>query len=179
MILSHRRARSRLQSRQDAQPFPNPYRRMFSRFFYGCVRGSSPRRNHLAGRVHRRKCPMPSRRTAIMPRVGFAGVLFSLSGVLWIGVGEPAHAQDRAGAAGMVAQAPPVPGPGALPPPRQPPLPPPGGGVIPPPGGVRGGGGGVVNPPLVGNLGIGAIPVMPPPPIGYYAPARTVDYNVG
>ncbi|HWG47513.1 MAG TPA: hypothetical protein VN688_32420 [Gemmataceae bacterium] len=114
-----------------------------------------------------------------MPRVGFAGVLFSLSGVLWIGVGEPAHAQDRAGAAGMVAQAPPVPGPGALPPPRQPPLPPPGGGVIPPPGGVRGGGGGVVNPPLVGNLGIGAIPVMPPPPIGYYAPARTVDYNVG
>jgi hypothetical protein len=124
-----------------------------------------------------------------MPRVGFAEVFISLSGLLWIGVGAPVQAQDRAGAAGLVAaaQAPPIPpGPGVVPPPGQPGLPPPGGGVIPPPGGgvilppggVRGGGVGFA-PPMVGNLGIGAIPVLPPPPIGYYAPARTVDYNIG
>jgi hypothetical protein len=46
--------------------------------------------------------------------------------------------------------------------------------VIPPGGAVAGGGVGIV-----GNIGIGAIAVTPPPPIGYYAPARTVDWNMG
>ncbi len=32
---------------------------------------------------------------------------------------------------------------------------------------------------MAGNLSIGAIPITPPPPIGYYAPARAVDYNIG
>jgi hypothetical protein len=85
----------------------------------------------------------------------------------------------------------------------QPPPPPPagaGGGVVPPGavpppavGGGGGGGGGVIPPGvvppggavggaavgIVGNIGIGAIAVTPPPPIGYYAPARTVDWNAG
>ncbi len=47
-------------------------------------------------------------------------------------------------------------------------------GVVPPGGAVAGGGFGIV-----GNIGIGAIAVTPPPPIGYYAPARAVDYNMG
>ena len=32
---------------------------------------------------------------------------------------------------------------------------------------------------MVGNIGIGAIAVTSPPPIGYYAPARAVDWNMG
>ena len=62
--------------------------------------------------------------------------------------------------------------------------PPPGGGDPPPvppvpPAPPAGGAGGGFNPPMVGNIGTGAIAVTPPPPIGYYAPTRAVDYNMG
>jgi F0F1-type ATP synthase membrane subunit c/vacuolar-type H+-ATPase subunit K len=127
-----------------------------------------------------------------MQRITFAGSSSLLALSLCLAAAAPALAQDRAGAAMAGGQA------------VQPPPPPPaggggGGGVIPP-GGVMpqppagGGGGGGVIPPgvvppggavagvgvgIVGNIGIGAIAVTPPPPIGYYAPARTVDWNMG
>jgi hypothetical protein len=118
-----------------------------------------------------------------MKRIPFAGLCTLLSLSLGLAVSEPAYGQDRAGAAMAAAQAPPAPPPGAadVPPPQPPPPPPPrgveGGGPIPP-GGIVGGGGGVL-PPMAGNIAIGAIPVTPPPPIGYYAPTRAVDYNMG
>lgn len=110
-----------------------------------------------------------------MQRIRVAGSCSLLSLTLWLTVVDLAQAQDRAGAAmagGQVVQAPP----GAA-------VPPPvgggaGGGVIPPGVAPPGAGPGVV-PPAVGNLSIGAIAVTPPPPVGYYAPSRTVDYNVG
>ena len=110
----------------------------------------------------------------MMQRVRLAG-LFAFVGVaVGSGLAHPVQAQDREGAA-MAAYQPPAPQP--QPQPGPPPAPPPAGGPIPPPRG-EGGGGGVI-PPAVGNIGIGAIPVVPPPPIGYYAPARAVDYNLG
>ncbi|HTU19983.1 MAG TPA: hypothetical protein VMG10_18105 [Gemmataceae bacterium] len=103
-----------------------------------------------------------------MQRITLAGSCSLLSLTLWLAAVDSAQAQDRAGAAmagGQAMQPPPVGGGG-------------GGGVIPPgvvPPGAGGGAGGG----FVGNLSIGAMAVTPPPPIGYYAPARTVDYNVG
>lgn len=113
-----------------------------------------------------------------MRRITLAGSFSLLSLTLWLSTATSVQAQDRAGAAMAGGQAVPQPPPEGV-------MPPPaggggGGGVIPPgvvPRGAGGGGGGVI-PPAVGNLGIGAIAVTPPP-IGYYAPARTVDYNIG
>ena len=109
----------------------------------------------------------------------FAGLCTLLSLTLWLGAGEVARGQDLAGAAmaGAAGQAPPPPPPGGadVPPPRGGGE---GGGVIPPAPGAAPPAGGVA-PPMAGNIGIGAIPVTPPPPIGFYAPVRTIDYNMG
>ncbi|HEY7312164.1 MAG TPA: hypothetical protein VH643_22560 [Gemmataceae bacterium] len=109
-----------------------------------------------------------------MQRISCVGSFALLSLGLWLGVGESARGQDRAGAAMAAGQPPPPPGAGALPPPR---------------GGGEGGGvmqpgepppvPGAALPPAAGGIGIGTIPVTPPPPIGFYAPARAVDYNMG
>jgi hypothetical protein len=108
-----------------------------------------------------------------MQRLPFAGFFTLLSLTLWLSA-ETARGQDRAGAAmaGAAAQAPP-PGAEMLPPRGA-------GGVIPP----RAEGGVIppaadLAPPMAGNVGIGAIPVTPPPPIGYYVPPRVIDYNMG
>ena len=87
-----------------------------------------------------------------------------LSLTLGLATASTASAQDRGGAA-MAGGAQVV-----QPPPADRGNPPP----VPPP---EGGGG--FNPPMVGNIGIGATAVTPPPPIGYYAPTRAVDYNIG
>jgi hypothetical protein len=115
-----------------------------------------------------------------MQRIGFAGVFPLLLTTLWFAAEGVCRAQDRAGAmmAGGAQPVPPPPG-GAMPPPAGGGG---GGGVIPPgvvPPGAGGGFGGGILPPAVGNIGIGAIPVTPPPPIGYYSPVRAVDWNLG
>lgn len=115
-----------------------------------------------------------------MQRMPFIGVLAFLSMVLTFGLGETARGQDRGGAAGAaVGQPPPAPPPGAAVQPQpappgavvQPPVVPPGGPAQPPTV--------PVGPPMAGNIGIGAIPVTPPPPIGYYARPVASDYNMG
>jgi hypothetical protein len=114
-----------------------------------------------------------------MQRITLAGSFSLLSLTLWLAAAGSVQAQDRAGAAmagGQAMQQPPPPPPGGA-------MPPPagggeGGGVIPP-GVVPPGAGGVAGGVIVGNIGIGAMAVTPPPPIGYYAPARAVDYNMG
>lgn len=133
-----------------------------------------------------------------MQRIALAGSFSLLVLSLWLPSAAPVQAQDRAGAAMAGGQAvqppPPPPGGAAQPPPPpagavQPPPPGPGApppvpgregivppGMIPPAGGGAAGGGAIG---FAGNLGIGAIPVTPPPPIGYYAPVRAVDYNIG
>jgi hypothetical protein len=138
-----------------------------------------------------------------MQRITLAGSFSFLALPLWLAATVPALAQDRAGAmmAGyyQAAQPPPPPAqpapapPGGAVQPAQPQMPP-APGAVPPP--VAGGGGGGIMPPgvippggggaaggggvgIVGNLTIGAMAVTPPPPIGYYAPARTVDWNMG
>ncbi|MGH7169741.1 MAG: hypothetical protein ACRELG_05630 [Gemmataceae bacterium] len=103
-----------------------------------------------------------------MQRITLAGSIALLSLIPWLMAVDSAQAQDRAGAAmagGQAMQPPPAGGGG-------------GGGVIPP-GGVPPGAGPGLYPPAVGNLSIGAMAVPAPSPIGYYAPSRTVDYNVG
>lgn len=110
-----------------------------------------------------------------MQRIALAGSCSLLSLTLWLATVDSAQAQDRAGAAmagGQAVQPPPG---AAMPPPAGGGA---GGGVIPP-GVIPPGAGAGVVPPAVGNLSIGAIAVTPPPPIGYYAPTRAVDYNVG
>jgi hypothetical protein len=126
-----------------------------------------------------------------MQRTTLAGSFSLLVLPLWLGVAVSAQAQDRAGAmmAGYQAPQPPPPAGGQ---PAQPQMPP-GPGAVPPP--VAGGGGGGILPPgvippagggaaggsaagFVGSLTVGAMAVTPPP-IGYYAPARAVDYNMG
>ena len=107
-----------------------------------------------------------------MPRIAFAGSLSLLSLTLWLMAAAPLHAQDRGGAAMAGGQAVQPPG-GGMPPPMGGGG---GGGVIPPGGG--GGGGGGVFPPMVGNIGMGAIAITPPP-IGYYAAPRPANYNLG
>jgi hypothetical protein len=176
-----------------------PYPQTFASVFLWLGASFVAARSAFAGySVSGGEYPVPSWRTATMQRTLLAGSFSFLSLTLWLSLAESAHAQDRAGAANAAAQAAPQPPPGAgAPPPPPPPAgavvppgagapPPPGagGGVIPPgpipPGGaIGGGGGGGVIPPAVGNIGIGAIAVTPPPPIGYYAPVRTVDWNVG
>lgn len=121
-----------------------------------------------------------------MQRIALTGSLSLLGFSLWLTVANPAQAQDRAGAAmagAQAVQAPPPPAGAPAPPPGvpvQPPPPPaPGGGA--PPGAIPPGGGSISGGTtgIGGNLGIGALPITPPPPIGYYAPARSVDYNIG
>ncbi len=117
-----------------------------------------------------------------MQRIPLSGSFSLLSLTLWLAFAGSVHAQDRGGAAppGAPLAVPQPPPEGAMPPPVGGGA---GGGIIPPggipPGVGGGGGGGGVIPPAVGNLGIGAIPVTPPPPIGYYAPVRAADYNIG
>ncbi|HTU91035.1 MAG TPA: hypothetical protein VMF69_13230 [Gemmataceae bacterium] len=125
-----------------------------------------------------------------MQRITLAGSFSLLGFSLWLAA-VPVLAQDRGGAAmagGQAVQPPPPPPAGAaqpVPPPEGA-MPPPVagggiGGVVPPgvipPGGGGAAGGGAVG--FAGNIGIGAIPVTPPPPIGYYSPTRAVDYNLG
>ena len=124
-----------------------------------------------------------------MQRIALAGSYSFLGLSLLLAAAGSARAQDRGGAmmaGGQAVQPPPVAAPPA-PPPGQP-VPPPGGAMPPPV--IEGGGGGVIPPGVVprgaaggvgfvGNLGVGAIAVTPPPPIGYYAPVRPIDYNVG
>jgi hypothetical protein len=135
-----------------------------------------------------------------MQRITLAGSFSLLVLPLWLtAAATPAHAQDRAGAmmAGYQAPQPPPapaqpgpppaqPAPAPAPPPVGQPVPPPvveggGGGVVPPgvipPGGGGAAGGGSVG--VVGSLTVGVMAVTPPPPIGYYAPVRTVDWNMG
>ncbi len=85
-------------------------------------------------------------------------LLTSSLSILSLAVGftgaTPARAQDRAGAAMA----------GAAQVPQAPQAPPAGGGV---------------NAPTIGNIGMGAMTVPPTPPIGYYAPVRSADYNIG
>lgn len=110
-----------------------------------------------------------------MQRITLAGSFSLLAFSLGLSAGS-ALAQDRAGAMMAAYQAPQPP---QAPPPAAQPAQPqmqPAPGVIPPAGGGAAGGGGVG---FVGNLTIGAVPVTPPPPIGYYAPTRAVDYNMG
>jgi hypothetical protein len=94
-----------------------------------------------------------------MQRITLAGSFWWLALPLWLAAAGVAPAQDRAGAAmagGQAVQpAPAAPG-------DQPAQPPP----------LAGGG-------VVGSISMGAVAVPPPPPIGYYAPARAVDYNMG
>ncbi len=134
-----------------------------------------------------------------MQRITLAGSFSLFILPLWLTAAVPAHAQDRAGAmmAGYQAPQPPPAPPQPGPPPAQPapaPAPPPGGQPVPPPV-VEGGAGGVVPPGVippggggaagggafgvVGSVTVGAMAVTPPPPIGYYAPVRTVDWNMG
>jgi hypothetical protein len=126
-----------------------------------------------------------------MQRITLAGS-FSLLALSLGLAASPVQAQDRAGAMMAGYQAPQTPQPPTGQPvqPQMPPAP----GAVPPP--VAGGGEGGVVPPgvlppagggaagggvggFVGNLSVGAMAVTPPPPIGYYAPARAVDYNMG
>jgi len=126
-----------------------------------------------------------------MQRVIYSGLYTILSLALWVGPGEPARGQNPGGqppVGGAVQPAPPpgaaVPQPGAVvqpvppggmaqPAPATGPLQP-GPGPIPP---MAGGIGGGFVPPAAGNLGIGDIPITPP--IGYAAPIRSVDWNMG
>jgi hypothetical protein len=137
-----------------------------------------------------------------MQRITLAGSFSLLALALVLAAGTPAQAQDRAGAMMAGYQAPQPPPPADQPPPPPPPATgqpaqpqmPPAPGAVPPP--VAGGGGGAIYPPgvippagggaagggsvgVVGSLTIGAMAVTPPPPIGYYAPVRAVDYNMG
>jgi hypothetical protein len=97
-----------------------------------------------------------------MRRLLLTTTLSFLSLTLGFTGANTARAQDRAGAA-QAAQAPQAGAP-QPPPPGPPQAPPPGGGF---------------NAPAVGNIGMGAMVVPPTPPIGYYAPVRSVDYNLG
>jgi hypothetical protein len=105
-----------------------------------------------------------------MQRIPFAIPFSLLSLTLWLTTAAPLAAQDRGGGAMAGGQALQQPPPGGG-------MPPPAGGVIPP-GFVPPGAGGGVFPPMVGNVGVGAI-ALTPPPIGYYAAPRSVDYNLG
>jgi hypothetical protein len=111
-----------------------------------------------------------------MQRIALTGSFSFIGFSLWLTIAAPVEAQDRAGAAMAGGQAVQEPPPGA---PGQPPPPPGAGGppgVIPPAGGGAAGGGALG---FAGNIGIGAIAVAPPPPIGYHAPVRAVDWNIG